>query len=131
MLLLFVWGGVFFGGGGVFTNMPTIFFGLATTSDCFQKKLHTKRTTCIQLYNNSGQSPDFKIFSVYVQSTEHKWNSLFVFGCIQNHQEQNLSERGDQRGGRSGGDGQVHIFLFGRGRRYGNVIILFLRASGG
>lgn len=24
----------------------------------FRKKLHTKRTTCIQLYNNSGQIPD-------------------------------------------------------------------------
>lgn len=24
----------------------------------FRKKLHTKRTTCIQLYNNSGKLPD-------------------------------------------------------------------------
>lgn len=31
--------------------------------------------------------------------------------------------------GRSGGDGQVHILLFWRWRRYGNVIVLFLRAS--
>lgn len=35
------------------------------------------------------------------------------------------------KGESSGGDGQVHVLLLGRGGRYGNVILLFLRASGG
>lgn len=57
----------------------------------FRKKLHTKRTTCIQLYNTSGQLPDY-IFSSYVQTTEHDWNSLFLAAFkISHHEDQNLS----------------------------------------
>lgn len=97
----------------------------------FRKKLHTKRTTCIQLYNYSGHYPWLNIICLCTNDRTQMEQSFLSFGCIQSHRDEKFffSFKRETRGG-SRGDGQVHILLFGRGGRYGNVIVLFLRASG-
>lgn len=61
--------------------------------------------------------------------TEHKCISLFlaVFKIIRTK----ICRRYVEAEERSGRDREVHVLLFGRGGRYWNVILLFLRASRG
>lgn len=90
-----------------------------------KKNYLTKRTTFIQLYNNSGLAPDLNILFLFTGD----WTQVyqFVFGSTEIRTEM-VSIR---RRGFSGRDGQVHVLLLGGRGGHGAVILLFLRAPGG
>lgn len=91
-----------------------------------KKNYLTKRTTFIQLYNNSGQAPDLNILFLFTGDWTQVYQS--VFGSTENMRTKMVLIR---REGCSGRDGEVHVLLFGRWGGYGAVILFFLRAPHG
>lgn len=128
MWLLFLWG--FFcccNFGFVFTNMPTILIGLATTNGPFSEKNYIQNVQHVYSYTIiQGNSLIKYSLSMYRRlNTSGSVFFLAVFKIMRTK----IFQR--EAGESSGGDGQVHVLLFGRGGRYGNVILLFLRAPRG
>lgn len=92
-----------------------------------EKNYLTKRTTFIQLYNNSGPAPDLNILFLFTGDWTQVCQS--VFGSTENIRTKMVFLIRTE--GCSGRHGQVHVLLFGRWGWYGDVILLFLRAPRG
>lgn len=107
--------------------MPTILIGLATTNGPFSEKNYIQNVQHVYSYTIiQGNSLIKYSLSMYRRlNTSGSVFFLAVFKIMRTK----IFQR--EAGESSGGDGQVHVLLFGRGGRYGNVILLFLRAPRG